>query len=156
MTRALLLAEDNEDDVFFFQTAAKKAGWKHEIHTVGNGREAIAALTRYVAEDFPATRLSLVLLDLKMPFVGGLEVLEWAQTQPKLRFVPFAMLTSSEQESDIEAAYRAGASSFLVKPAQSEGLVNLLRAIDAYWLGENRLPAVPVDRESARKSPFNP
>lgn len=149
MTHTILLAEDNEDDVFFFKTAAKKAGWIHNLHTVSNGREAIQSLRNYLAGDLP--RLALVLLDMKMPFIGGLEVLEWAQTQPELHFIPFVMLTSSEQESDIEAAYRLGAASFLVKPSQSEKLLELLRVIDAYWLNQNRLPA--MRRELTAKPP---
>jgi CheY-like chemotaxis protein len=153
MPRSILLAEDNEDDVFFFKAAAKKAGWPHEIVVAPNGRIAIEILQRYVAGEAKTPPLSLALLDLKMPFVGGLEVLEWARTQPELRFLPVSVLTSSEQESDIEAAYRLGAASFLVKPSQPEGLGELLRAIDAYWLRHNRLPVARLDRESARAQP---
>ena len=150
MPRTILLAEDNEDDVFFFRSAAKKAGWPHEIVVAPNGREAIDILKRYVASDAQTSRFSLALLDLKMPFAGGLEVLEWARAQPELRFLPISVLTSSEQESDIEAAYRLGATSFLVKPSQPEGLIDLLRAIDAFWLRSNRLPAARLDRESGK------
>lgn len=150
MLRSILLVEDNEDDVFFFKAAARKAGWTHEIGVATNGRDAIEALRRVAAGEVGRTRLSLVLLDLKMPFVSGLEVLEWAGAQPALRFVPIVVLTSSEQEGDIEAAYRLGAASFLVKPSQPDGLSELLRTIDAFWLRFNRLPAAPVDREPSR------
>lgn len=146
MSRAILLVEDNEDDVFFLRSAMKKAGWTHELLVASNGQEAIDLLKRYVAGEGSLSRLSLVLLDLKMPFVNGLEVLEWAQTQPALRFLPIAVLTSSEQEGDIEAAYRLGAASFLVKPSQAEALANLVRAIEAFWLHHNRLPAATLDR----------
>ena len=91
-----------------------------------------------------------MVLDLKMPFVNGLEVLEWARAQPALRFVPMVVLTSSEQEADIEAAYRLGAASFLVKPSQPDALGELVRVIDAYWLKHNRLPAAVLDREPAK------
>lgn len=146
MSRAILLVEDNEDDVFFLRSAMKKAGWNHALTVAGNGRDAIELLTRYASGDPTLARLSLVLLDLKMPFVNGLEVLEWVRTQHALRFLPIVVLTSSEQEGDIEAAYRLGAASFLVKPSQSEALGNLVRAIEAYWLHHNRLPAAALDR----------
>lgn len=147
MSRSILLVEDNEDDVFFFKAAAKKAGLSQAVISAANGRDAIDTLKRYASGD-SSVRLSLVLLDLKMPFVSGLEVLEWAQGQPALRFLPIVVLTSSEQEADIEAAYRLGAASFLVKPSQPDGLGELVRAIDAYWLRHNRLPAALLDREN--------
>jgi CheY-like chemotaxis protein len=147
MSRSILLVEDNEDDVFFFKAAAKKAGLSQGVISAGNGRDAIDTLKRYASGD-TSVRLSLVLLDLKMPFVSGLEVLEWAQSQPALRFLPIVVLTSSEQEADIESAYRLGAASFLVKPSQPDGLGELVRAIDAYWLRHNRLPAALLDREN--------
>lgn len=153
MPRSILLAEDNEDDVFFFKMAAKKAGWAHEIIVATNGREAIDVLQKHAGGELRTAPLSLVLLDLKMPFVGGLEVLEWARTQPELRFLPISVLTSSEQESDIETAYRLGAASFLVKPSQPEALGELLRSIDAYWLRHNRLPVARIDRESTPPHP---
>lgn len=149
MLRSVLLVEDNEDDVFFFKSAARKAGWTHELVVATHGREAIELLQRHVAGEGGAARLSLVLLDLKMPFVSGLEVLEWVHGQPALRFLPIVVLTSSEQEADIEAAYRCGAASFLVKPSQPEALATLLRTIDSFWLQFNRLPAATINRESA-------
>ena len=153
MRRAILLAEDNEDDVFFFKTAAKRAGWTDEIIVAVNGREAIDVLGRFAAEDPNRASIALVLLDLKMPFVGGLEVLEWAHTQPELRALPIVVLTSSEQESDIAAAYRLGAASFLVKPSQPEKMNELVRLIQAYWLQFNRLPTARPNRTASPAAP---
>lgn len=150
MSRAILLAEDNEDDVFFFKNAARRAGWTHELIVARDGREAIDALKRFAADETSASRLSLVLLDLKMPFVGGLEVLKWVQERPELKFIPIVALSSSEQETDIEAAYRLGAASFLVKPSQPEAVGELVRLIDAYWMQQNRLPASRLDRSASR------
>lgn len=152
MPRAILLAEDNEDDVFFFQTAARKTGWPHELIVARDGREAIDHLQSIIASGSAAARLSLVLLDLKMPFVNGFEVLQWARNQPELRYVPIVVLTSSEQDSDIETAYRLGAASFLVKPAKPESMSELLRTLDAYWLRHNRLPAAPPERAPRTQS----
>lgn len=145
MPRTVLLAEDNEDDAFFFHAAAKRSGWTHAIEVARDGREAIAALERFAAAGAPS-RLGLVLLDLKMPFLGGLDVLAWAKERPEFCSVPMCVLSSSEQESDIESAYRLGAASFLVKPANPDGLLELLRSIDAYWLRHNRLPRAVFDR----------
>lgn len=150
MLRTVLLAEDNEDDVFFFKSTANRVGWLNPIAVAQDGREAIAALTAFARAAPEAQRIGLVLLDLKMPFVGGLEVLEWIRGQPELRFLPVCILSSSEQENDIEAAYRLGAASYLVKPTQPEGLSDLLRTIEGYWLKHNRLPAAFTDRHAAR------
>lgn len=145
MPSAILLAEDNEDDVFFFKTAAKWLGWSHEIRVAGDGREAIEMLKSFMIGEGSASRLSLVLLDLKMPFVNGLEVLEWARGERALNFLPIAVLTSSEQENDIEAAYRLGAAAFLVKPSQPEKMRELLQSIESFWVRHNRLPAAAID-----------
>lgn len=145
MPQAILLAEDNEDDVFFFKAAAKRLGLTHPIEVAPDGRAAIARLTQYLEEE-ASNRLALVLLDLKMPFVGGLEVLEWARARAELRFVPICVLSSSEQESDIEMAYRLGAAAFLVKPSNPEELNELLQSLDAFWLRRNRLPAARLNR----------
>jgi CheY-like chemotaxis protein len=148
MPCAILLAEDNEDDVFFFKAAAKWLGWPHEIRVAANGREAMEILKGVIAGEGSAPRLSLVLLDLKMPFVNGLEVLQWARGERALDFVPIAVLTSSEQESDIEAAYRLGAAAFLVKPAQPEKMRELLQSLETFWLRHNRLPTAAIDSAS--------
>jgi CheY-like chemotaxis protein len=80
----------------------------------------------------------LVLLDLKLPYLSGLEVLEWLRGQPLLKCVPVVMLTSSEQESDVETAYRMGAFGYLTKTTLP-GLIGHARAIDEFWLKRNRV-----------------
>lgn len=152
MFRSILLVDDSEDDVFFFKTAAKKKGWSQPIVVATNGREAVEILRRYVDGDTQPAPFGLVLLDIKMPFMSGLEVLEWMRSQSVLRFLPVVMLTSSEQEADIEAAYRLGAASFIVKPSNPDELGDLLRVIDEYWFRRNRLPAVVFGRESKASS----
>lgn len=148
MQKSFLLVEDNEDDVFFFKMAMKKAGLNHTLRVARNGREAIEFFRDLLDAPATAPRPSLVLLDLKMPYVTGIEVLEWVHSMPALRFVPIVVLTSSEQDGDIEAAYRLGAAAFLVKPSQPDALGDLLRNIDIFWLKHNRLPAAAIDRRS--------
>lgn len=149
MQKSLLLVEDNEDDVFFFKAAMKKAGMTHALRVAQNGREALEMLQEAAHSPSASPRLALVLLDLKMPYVTGLEVLEWMQDKPALKALPVVVLTSSEQESDVEAAYRLGATSFLIKPSHPDERVEMLRAIDAFWLKLNRLPAPTEERQRA-------
>jgi CheY-like chemotaxis protein len=149
MSCTILLAEDNEDDVFFFKATARKLAWPHELIVAPDGRGAVEHLVQLEAGGGVGTRLSLVVLDLKMPFMSGLDVLRWASARPAFRFLPFVVLTSSEQEADIETAYRLGAASFLIKPSQPEGLAELLRALDHYWLRHNRLPGRLLDHTVA-------
>jgi len=143
MPRSLLLVEDNEDDVFFFQMALRKLALPHPLVVARDGREAMACLVDFMAGRPGEAPLGLVLLDLKLPYVGGLEVLAWMRTLPGGRFPPVVVLSASEQESDIQAAYRLGAASFLVKPNRPDQLTELLRMLNTYWLTENRLPAPP-------------
>lgn len=149
MQKSLLLVEDNEDDVFFFQVAMKKAGMTQPLHVARNGQEALSFFQHMIDSPQEASRVGVVLLDLKMPYMSGLEVLAWISRHPLLGFVPVVVLTSSEQESDIETAYRLGASAFLVKPSQPEALAAALRGIDAFWFKHNRLPAEVLDRHTA-------
>jgi CheY-like chemotaxis protein len=148
MQKSLLLVEDNEDDVFLFKVAFKKLGLGHSLRVARDGREAIELLRDYTTASPATSRLGLMLLDLKMPFVSGLEVLEWVRTVSALRALPVVVFSSSEQESDIASAYRLGATSFLVKPSQPDQLLEMMRAIDAYWFAQNRLPSASSDRNS--------
>ena len=137
------MVEDQPDDVFFFQSAAKKAGVQQKIEVACDGQQAIDALKKTAAPGEPSRLPCLVLLDLKLPYVSGLEVLEWIRKQPRLTTVPVVILSSSEQEEDIEAAYRLGASGYLTKPSQPTDLAGMVRAIDEFWLKRNRRP-LPV------------
>jgi CheY-like chemotaxis protein len=148
MKKWILLVEDQADDVFFFKSAAKKVGIAHEIEVAVDGREAVERLKRVTTagEEIPP---SLILLDLKLPYFSGLEVLEWVRQQPALKAVPTIMLTSSEQETDIDAAYALGAFGYLVKVA-GPAFVNVVRAIDEFWLKHNRPPSKMQPAETRR------
>lgn len=134
---AILLAEDDPNDVFLMQRAFKRAGFQKLLRVVANGEEVIAYLTGSGAfqdrSSFPLP--SLVLLDLKMPRKSGMEVLRWIRAQKTgIRRVPVVVLTSSKQPVDVNQAYDFGANSYLVKPVTSERLFELVRALDYYWL----------------------
>lgn len=113
----MLLAEDNEDDLFLTQRVLKKAGVGPAFH-VGDGREAVAYLggegefgdrTRHPLPD-------VVLLDLKMPGMTGHEVLEWIRAQPALRDLRVCVLTSSDEQRDRDRVAKAGVQGYFVKP----------------------------------------
>jgi CheY-like chemotaxis protein len=150
--RTVLLAEDNEDDVFFMQRAAKASGITNPIQVAGHGQEAIdylAGTGEYAdRERYPLP--FLVFLDLKMPHKSGLEVLEWIRQQPQFQTLLVLILTTSREESDVQRAYRLGVNSYLVKPPNAAQLTELIKLVKAYWLDNPQLatssyvPAVGV------------
>ena len=152
MVRNVLLVEDDENDVFFFKRAMKLAGWTDPVQVVQDGQQAIEYLkgTGNFAsrEEFPIP--ALVLLDLKMPFLSGLEVLKWIRTESDFKQLPVVMFTSSKEEIDLEQAYQLGANAYVVKPAGSDELLEVVKAIWAFWMKHNQFapPRVCLDERS--------
>jgi CheY-like chemotaxis protein len=114
----LLLVEDNLDDVFFLQRALEKANIQAPVRMVRTGQAAIdyLKLVAECGERAPHPLPSLVLLDLKIPYVSGFEVLKWIREQPALANLAVVILTSSPEQRDRERAAALGASGYLVKP----------------------------------------
>ena len=138
----ILHIEDDSNDVLLLQHACRKAGGRFVLQTVSDGDEAISYLS---GMDKFADRHShplprLVLLDLKMPRVNGFEVLAWLRKNQDFKCVPVVVLTSSNHEADVRRAYELGANSYLVKPVGFDALVELLKAIEHYWLKLNERP----------------
>ncbi|MFN7140756.1 MAG: response regulator [Limisphaerales bacterium] len=131
----ILLLEDQEDDAFLLKRAFKQAGIQAPIQVVQDGLEGIAYLQGAgIYSDrnrYPVPRV--ILLDLKMPRMGGLEFLEWIEKNPHLRVIPTIVLTSSQLASDVKRAYELKASTFMVKPTSPDDMAELARAIEAYW-----------------------
>jgi CheY-like chemotaxis protein len=144
----LLLVEDDPNDIVLTQRAFAQASLVNPLRVVRDGEEAVNYLAgRPPYEDrtrYPAP--SLILLDLKLPRRSGLEVLEWIRKQPDLEAVPVIVLTSSQETHDIERAYELGANSYLVKPVGFSGLLEMVKAIGAYWVLLNRAPIKPPAR----------
>jgi CheY-like chemotaxis protein len=142
--KTILLAEDNEDDVFFMKRAILRANVAEHLQIVQDGEEAVAYLSGtgpYQDRDkFPLP--CLILLDLKLPLLSGLEVLKWIRAQRHLESIVIVVLTSSRESSDIQRAYDLGANSYLVKPAAAEDLIELIKALKAYWLQRNEFPVL--------------
>lgn len=143
--KTVLNVEDDSNDAFFFQRAMKKAGAGHPIQVARDGREAIAYLKG--AGKFADRQLfplpGLVLLDMKLPYVMGLEVLKWIRQDSGLQLV-VVVLTASPAEADIAAAYRLGANGFLVKPSDSDQFEDMVRSIHHFWLRHNRILEDPA------------
>ena len=139
--KTILQVEDDPNDVFFLQHAMKKAGVANPIQVASDGQQAIEYLqgTGKFAdrEQFPLP--CLVLLDLKLPHVMGLDVLKWIREQSGMALV-VVLLTASGEDEDIAAAYRLGANGFLVKPSESSKLQDMVKAIKDFWLTHNSLP----------------
>ena len=140
--KPILQVEDDPNDVFLLQHAMKKAGVANPMQVVTDGQQAIDYLqgTGKFAnrKEFPLP--CLVLLDLKLPYVMGLEVLKWIRQQPGVALV-VVLLTASGEEADIASAYRLGANGFLVKPSEANKLVDMAKAIKDFWLTQNTLPS---------------
>jgi CheY-like chemotaxis protein len=154
MKRQIMVVDDDENDVFFLQKAIRDAGIEISVHVAGDGRQAIDYLDGAGAfadrEKFPLP--ILILLDLKLAYVMGLDVLKWIRERPGLP-VPVIILTASRNEADIEAAYRLGANAYLVKPNAVKTLVEMMRTIKDFWLTHNTPPLLKVMEALSAKQP---
>ena len=127
----ILLVEDNTDDVVITKRAWKKGNIRNPLHITGDGEEALAFLyKRSDHKDAPTPML--ILLDLKMPKMSGLEVLQQIKTDERLRSIPVIMLTSSDRSKDIDEAYQKGANSYIVKPVNFEKFIKSIMDVKHY------------------------
>ena len=134
--KIILLVEDSEDDVLLTKRAFQKNNVKNELVVASDGREALDWLFgegEHAGRDTGVTP-ELILLDVNMPRVGGLEVLERVRADPRTALVPVVMLTSSKQEEDMIRSYELGANSYVRKPVAFEAFVDAVRTLGIYWL----------------------
>jgi CheY-like chemotaxis protein len=131
----VLVAEDNPDDALLLRRALEKAGIRSRIKIVGDGEELLLYLQGRGAyanrENSPMP--SLLILDLKMPRKGGLEVLEWMSENRDLAVVPTIVLSASNLEDDVRSAYHLGANTFFLKPSTFDELVETMKMVEIYW-----------------------
>src|SRR5690349_18805344 len=146
-----LLVEDNADDVVLIRRAFAAAQMLNPLVVVRNGEEAMAyfmGLGPYKnRSEYPLP--SLVLLDLKLPGMTGIEFLKWLRAQPQIGTTRVVMLTSSNLTRDVNDAYQAGANSFLVKPSDFENFVQIGSALRGYWVWMDK----PPETEQPSKPP---
>lgn len=132
----ILLVEDSVDDAALALRAFKKCGLTNKIHHVKDGAEALDFLycrEAYVLRN-PQHHPKLVLLDLKMPKVSGMEVLEKIKSDPDLKSIPVVILTSSKEDPDIKKCYDQGANSYIVKPVESDNFFQAIKELGMYWM----------------------
>ena len=140
----ILLAEDNPNDVELTLHALRKHHLANRIQVVRDGAEALEFLFATGAyagrniKDIP----KVVLLDLKLPKVDGLEVLRRVKGDPRTRMIPIVILTSSREERDLVEGYNLGANSYIVKPVDFEQFTEAVRQLGLYWMLLNQPPAL--------------
>jgi CheY-like chemotaxis protein len=134
--RTILQVEDTDSDVLFLRLAVRQVRPKPRVLTVSDGAEALAYFSGDWAfsdrQKFPMP--DLVLLDMNLPALGGLEVLTWIRRQPQFAKLPVIMLTSFADESAADLARRLGANDYVIKPLSVDDLATALRAICSRWL----------------------
>lgn len=138
----ILLVEDNEDHAELVRRALAEHRVANRIRHLSDGQTALDYLFhRGAFEDHAASpRPHVVLLDLRLPRVDGLEVLALVKNDPDLRRIPVVVLTTSDAERDLARAYASHANSYLVKPIGFEAFQKLMEDFGFYWLGWNRNP----------------
>jgi CheY-like chemotaxis protein len=136
-TRPVLLVEDNPIDVDLTKRAFARRKLTNPIEVARDGEEALAYIPRWKAGE--PTPL-LILLDLKLPRVSGLEVLAQWKAQAVSRAIPVVVLTSSAEDKDIQAAYELGANSYIVKPVDFAKFLDVAAQIELYWCALNEPP----------------
>ncbi len=143
----ILLVEDNPNDVELTPDALDERRPSPEVFVVNDGGEALEYLYRRgTHQTRPAANPRVVLLDVKLPKVGGLEVLERIKTDPDLKTIPVVMLTSSREERDLLRSYDLGTNAYVVKPMGYEGFIEALREVGLFWGALNQLPGT-MDRD---------
>lgn len=138
----ILLVEDNPADVELTLRALKKNNIANKIEVVGDGEEALDFL--FAKGRFSEREINvipkLVLLDLKLPKKGGLEVLREVKGNPITQKIPVVVLTTSKEETDIVESYKLGVNSYIVKPVDFENFIVAIKEIGIYWLLVNQPP----------------
>ena len=137
MNSPILLVEDNAMDLDLTLRAFQQRRLTNTIEVARDGEEALAWIGRWEAgEPLPA----VILLDIKMPRVDGLEVLRQLKAHARFRTIPVVMLTTSADSADVQTAYELGANSYIVKPVNFEKFVEVADHIDLYWMVLNAPP----------------
>ena len=139
----ILIVDDDVEDVYFIKRAFKKNNVNNPLYSVFSGEEALDFLKQSGRQDVETP--GLLLLDLNMPGVGGMETLRQIKLCQKLRKIPVVVFTTSKAQEDIDTSYSLGANSYISKPFGLEGLVNVVGEITSYWLNVAALPSTSVE-----------
>jgi two-component system response regulator len=142
----ILLVEDNPDDEALTLRALKRNNILNEVIVARDGAEAV----RLLDAGGPTTdSIGLVLLDLKLPKISGLEVLKRLRANPATELLPVVILTSSKEDADLISGYKLGANSYVRKPVDFHQFVDAVAKLGMYWLMLNETPPVPAHAKAA-------
>jgi CheY-like chemotaxis protein len=143
--KRILLAEDNPNDIELTLAALQECRLANEVEVVQDGAEALDYMYRREKYCGRAPELPcVILLDLKMPRVDGLEVLRQIKSDPQFRRVPIVMLTSSREEQDLIRSYDLGVNAFVVKPVDFTQFVEAIRHLGVFWVIVNEPPPIQL------------
>lgn len=134
----LLLIDDNEDEARLTVRALNRNNPSRTIIHMKDSEEALTMLTSPLTENLPR----VILLDLKMPRLNGLELLRILKSDSRCRLIPVVMLTSSKEQSDIVDSYHCGVNAYIVKPVDSEEFVHTISKVGVFWLTLNNCVAL--------------
>jgi CheY-like chemotaxis protein len=139
----ILLIEDNPEDVEITLRAFKKNRLANKIHVVRDGEEALECMfsTGRYAEQSVCSTTRLILLDLKLPKIDGMEILKRCKSDERTKKIPVVVLTSSKVEQDLTDSYDLGANSYIVKPVDFSQFTETVRQLGLYWMVLNQLPS---------------
>jgi two-component system response regulator len=133
----ILLIEDNHDDAELTIRALKKRNLANRLHHIADGEEAL----HYLFESSNNSSPKLILLDLKMPKVTGIDILKRLKGDPVKRIIPVVILTSSKEERDIVESYKLGVNAYIVKPVDFDKFLDAVSQIGLFWMLLNQTPS---------------
>jgi CheY-like chemotaxis protein len=145
--KRIVLAEDNANDVELTMTALRENRVANEIVVVRDGAEALDYLYKRNAHQHrPGGNPALLLLDLKMPKVDGIEVLRQVKSDPALKMTPVVVLTSSREEQDLVRTYDLGVNAYVVKPVNFHEFIDAVKLLGGFWAVVNETPPSGMPR----------
>ena len=135
MTPDIFYVEDDQDFAFILAHAVKEVREDLVLSIVEDGKDAIAALERLVEHK---SKPKLILLDLNLPGLSGIDVLKRIKEMPLLKYVPVILFSTSDNPRDVKASYEFGANAFLTKPSGYTDLLNCIKSLHEFWFNHNR------------------
>ncbi len=140
----VLMVEDSEEDLQLALRSFRKANFLNRVHVVRDGAEALDFI--FCQGQYASRRMEdtprVILLDLKLPKVNGLEVLQKIKSDRRTKLIPVVVLTSSQEQRDVLASYETGANSYIVKPVVFDGFAKAMQELGMYWLLLNNPPKI--------------